>query len=275
MLTSGSVSPERRRIARCSLRSIMQHPPRLDLRSPVLIGVAAMLLIGVLISLVTLRDDPPSAPAEQPVAPVAAVVEGSMSEASLEAFTLDGSSIGPALDGFDRSAADGLTTTAQGLTWTLVGGRWGAGGGEAAVIAPDAAGSDALALVDLGQPIGVVAARSGSQVRAGSGIVFWFEDPANYWALVPNPSAATWQLQQYVNSGRVRNEDVGLVGAKVDTLVGVVLEHHQVSVWVAGARRLQVAQVPPAGATGAGLVGFGADPSGRWDALWVRAVTRP
>jgi hypothetical protein len=110
-------------------------------------------------------------------------------------------------DSFDRAeSADSLGNMPDGRTWLVDAGTWGITSGQAQVSESHEYRNHAV--VGIGQGDGGVQVRM-TRVTPGSGLVFRYEGPYNYWALVAVPEVATWNIYKVVDGTR---EIVGNTG---------------------------------------------------------------
>jgi hypothetical protein len=110
-------------------------------------------------------------------------------------------------DSFDRAeSADSLGNMPDGRAWLVDAGTWGITSGQAQVSESHEYRNHAV--VGIGQGDGAVQVRM-TRVTPGSGLVFRYEGPYNYWALVAVPEVATWNIYKVVDGTR---EIVGNTG---------------------------------------------------------------
>lgn len=135
------------------------------------------------------------------------------------------------LDSFARPDDDNaLGVVPSGPPWSNDTGGWGIAGEQAYVPSPAAGRSHAV--VDRGQGNGAVQVEL-SRVVHGAGLLFRYQDPQNYWAVVVAPSYATWAVVKVVegieetvgNTGLSPIADGTTVGVRMtDSIVDIVLD---------------------------------------------------
>lgn len=160
-------------------------------------------------------------------------------------------------DQFDR--ADSTTTLgalAPRHRWQAVAGTWGITEHQAHLAAADPLRS--IAVVDLGQGDGGVQVRL-DEITESAGIVFRYENPYNYWAVIAIPEVSTWNVIK-VSDGDT--EVVGNTGQSptVDgTTIAVRMVGDTTGVVVNGRLRKTLVDDFLAAAGGVGITGKGPD----------------
>ena len=126
-------------------------------------------------------------------------------------------------DSFDRANADSLGEAETGQTWISEMGTWGIKGNAAYVVEPREEGFRQVALLDTE----TVYMNQGSvmvdfkNAVAGSGIVFRYNNPFNYYALVAQPGGANWKIEQIVGG---KSTNLGLVPAPSTGAVSMTVQ---------------------------------------------------
>jgi hypothetical protein len=159
---------------------------------------------------------------------------------------------GTPTDTFADDTERGLGRTDDGRTWETPAGRWRVSQGRARPIGdPDTV--QWLAVVEGNSTRGVVAARIASAAE-GSGVVFRYEDLANYWSFTAVPAYAAWVIR-HVQHGTIAFERaVPLATADSGTLAEVRFEDDWMEFLIDGVRAETVYDPSGAGATGVGLI---------------------
>jgi len=101
----------------------------------------------------------------------------------------------PVVDTFSTDRGDGLWRSELDQEWRQIGGTWQASRGRATGQARDGA---AIATLDPEGSLTFVQVIVG-RVVAGSGVVFRYEDPSNYWSLLASPLGGEWSLVKVVD----------------------------------------------------------------------------
>jgi hypothetical protein len=178
---------------------------------------------------------------------------------------------GPPTDAFDRRPpADGLGRSPGGQQWQSVRGSWGISQGRARTHAATPQLAPALATVDRPDPDGVVAV-SVAQVAPGAGLLFRYEDPSNFWAVVVRPDSDEWLVVAVVDGMIVRQQVVGggfLSPAAVapDAQLELHLDGPWIDLFINDVKAEALYDERLQAATGAGLVAGGrAAPNARFD----------
>lgn len=126
------------------------------------------------------------------------------------------------VDPFERSnQAAGLGTIPDGPAWFADTGTWGISDGQAYLSAP--ANGRNHAVVDLGQPEGSVQATL-PRVVNGTGLVFRYRNPFDYWAVVAVPAYATWAVVRVQGGQEEVVANTGLSPIADGTTVAVRLD---------------------------------------------------
>lgn len=173
------------------------------------------------------------------------LVVGSATAASEQ--TADGSQ----LDAFNRPDDPvRLGATPGGAPWRAVTGTWGVLDEAAYVSAPT--GGTSLAVLEPGRPPAAAQVRAAA-VTSQAGLVFRYQDRANYWALVALPHYGTWAVLRVVGGKQDVVANTGVVPTSAGTLVGVVLHGPVVDVAINGRVVRTLADPALVGATGVGL----------------------
>jgi len=172
--------------------------------------------------------------------------------------------------GFEVSIDDGVGIAPDGSDWEVLAGTWQATEGEARLVEIEGEEGNGLVVFDPALDAYRAQVRLSSLVD-GNGIVFWVEDPDNYWAFVALPTYATFLLFQIVDGERGVKLSSGLTatdaavagihvaGTKVEALVnGAVVVTHELD-----------GEVPDGTALGLGSLPRGSD--GRFDDFVYKA----
>lgn len=113
--------------------------------------------------------------------------------------------------------------------WKAVTGTWGVVDQQAYVRSPVPGRN--LAVIDVGQPDGAAQVTLASAANQ-AGLVFRYQDPRDYWAVVDVPYYGTWAID-LVQDGRARAvANTGLSAVRSGTQVGVVLNGPTIQVVV-------------------------------------------
>src|SRR5215212_7799825 len=116
---------------------------------------------------------------------VAVVAAGVIATVTLDSQAASSSRISSATptDDFEREPpSGGLGRVPGGPRWRVVRGEWAISLGRARTLQPTPLLAPALVTVNRSDPDGVVAVTL-AQVAEGSGLVFRYQDPANFWAV--------------------------------------------------------------------------------------------
>lgn len=128
-----------------------------------------------------------------------------------------------AADTFDRANAESLGKADSGQTWVSEMGTWGIKGNAAHVAQPREEGFRQVALLDTE----AVYMNQGSvtvdfkNAAPGAGIVFRYNNPFNYYAIVAQPGGANWRIEQIVG-GETTN--IGVVQAPSEGAVSMTVQ---------------------------------------------------
>ena len=141
-------------------------------------------------------------------------------------------------DGFERAGALTLGPLTSDRDWLPVAGTWGIDDGDARVVRPVEARNHAL--VRLGAGDGAVQARI-EHITNGAGVVFRFQDPFNYWAVVAAPSVGTWNLVRVENGESTVLGNTGPSAVADGTTVAARFDGDDIEVMVNGEVRLAAA----------------------------------
>jgi hypothetical protein len=179
------------------------------------------------------------------------------------------------LDRFDESFGRTLT----GQSWAVEAGDWQVRDGELAAerspereVGGDDVAPGALATIDPGRADGELTVRMPNASK-GSGVVFRYQDPENYWAVVAEPVRNQWWVERIVDG--VAQNVYNLWGEPaVNARVRVTLAGHRLLVAV-GNRRIELFDPAPTPATAFGVVGGPEPPGTRWDDLRFTPTASP
>jgi len=161
-------------------------------------------------------------------------------------------SVSGTADPFDRpDDPSSLGAVPEGPPWRAEAGTWGVVAGQAAVTTP--AQGHSLAVVPLGGGDGTVQVRLAKVVN-GAGIVFRYQDPLNYWAVVAVPYYATWAVSKTVGGHTSGMGSTGLSAVQDGTTVAVRLVGGTIDVAVEGQVRRTVADADLRRAPSVGMV---------------------
>jgi hypothetical protein len=97
---------------------------------------------------------------------------------------------------------EGLTLTANGRPWAGNTSSFKVESGQLSAASESSSPTARVALVDTGAVHHIVSATF-SKVRVGSGVVFRYKGPNNYWSLTAAPGAGTWTLTKVINGEKV------------------------------------------------------------------------
>jgi len=146
----------------------------------------------------------------------------------------------------------GLGATPQGLEWRSVGGAWGVSRSTAYVSGPAPAPARALAVLDVAGGDGSVQVTL-PRVANGAGLVFRYQDPANFWAVVAVPDYATWAVVRALAGQEQVVANTGVSAVRDGTTVGVRTSGDTIEVLV---DRAVAATVSDGALRSAGAVGM-------------------
>lgn len=136
------------------------------------------------------------------------------------------------VDTFDRpDSPAGLGAVPGGPAWLVVAGTWGVGNQQAHLSAPG--GGTGVAVVPVS---GIVTA---AQVRVadvvpGTGLVFAYRDPADYWLVEAEPGYGTWNIVQMAGGAARGRGNVGLAPTAGGTVASVAMSGTAVTVAIDG-----------------------------------------
>jgi hypothetical protein len=163
-----------------------------------------------------------------------------------ELVTITGS-----VDGFERPDNPvNLGAMPAGLPWRAAVGTWGIAAAQAAATTPLAGRN--VAVVDAGRADEAVQVRV-AKVTNGSGVVFRYRDPGNFWAVVAAPGYATWAIVKVVAGKDRVVGNTGLSPVADGTAVGVRAQGDTIDVLVDGRVTTTFGDVAFKDATMAGL----------------------
>lgn len=142
---------------------------------------------------------------------------------------------GPVVDTFSVATdAEGLNLTANGRPWSGNRADFTIDGGQLKLV--DSAGPESrVAVVDTGAVHHLVAATF-SKVRTGSGIVFRYKGPNNFWSLTAAQASGTWTLTKVVNGKRENPVLLGTAPTADGTQVMVRAEGNRLFFYFDGAQ---------------------------------------
>ncbi len=142
---------------------------------------------------------------------------------------------GPVVDTFSVATdAEGLNLTANGRPWSGNRADFKIDGGQLKLV--DSAGPESrVAIVDTGAVHHLVAATF-SKVRTGSGVVFRYKGPNNYWSLTAAQASGTWTLAKVVNGKRENPVLLGTAPTADGTQVMVRAEGNRLFFYFDGAQ---------------------------------------
>jgi hypothetical protein len=139
------------------------------------------------------------------------------------------------LDEFDRADARQLGQFTPDRTWNPVSGRWGIVDGDAYVVQSDEFRNNAV--VGLGQGDGAVQVRL-DRLTAGAGVVFRFQGPGSYWAVVAAPNGSTWNLMRVENTEAEIVDNTGITPVTDGTTVAARFVGDEIEVIINGVVRV-------------------------------------
>lgn len=158
----------------------------------------------------------------------------------------------PVRDAFDRSDADGLGTGPTGQRWSVATGSWAIRDGEA-VLRSTPTLKPSIATIDTGRTEGWVQVTA-TTAPTGTGLVFRYRDPSNYWRVTAVPSFATFNIIKVVKGVETRVGGTGLTSFGDTTTIGIRLKGRKLTVYVDGVETVTVSSPDLRGAHRAGLV---------------------
>lgn len=149
-----------------------------------------------------------------------------------------------------------LGSEAGGTRWRAVQGEWQIIGATLTILSLNAS-SSALAITD-GLPGSSVVKVKMRVTATGSGIIFRYLDPLNFWSLVAVPSDATWNLTKVISGKRTGLGSTGLSAVANGTVIAVSSRDDGViGVFINGRPVLTVRDLALVGQARAGLGAFG------------------
>lgn len=155
------------------------------------------------------------------------------------------------LDSFERpNDAQSLGSIPNGPMWFADAGIWGISNGQAYVSGPDDGRNHAV--IDLGEQDGAVRAQL-NRVVNGAGLVFRYQSPFDYWAVVAVPAYATWAIVQVVDGEELVVDNTGLSPIADGTAVAVRMEGDSIDIAFNGRVAATIGVADPSEATRAGL----------------------
>jgi hypothetical protein len=140
-------------------------------------------------------------------------------------------------DEFDRRDARQLGEFTADRTWNPITGRWGIDNGDAYVVQSDEFRNHAV--VGLGQSDGAVQVRL-DRLTAGAGLVFRFQGPGNYWAVVAAPNGNTWNLMRVQDTAAEVVDNTGITPIADGTTVAARFVGEEIEVIINGVVQLTV-----------------------------------
>jgi hypothetical protein len=178
----------------------------------------------------------------------------------------------PIHDDFERArAGSSLGATPTGQRWQVASGSWGIQRGEA-VLESQPSLKPAVATIDVGRSDGWVQTTA-SAIPTGTGLVFRYQDPKNYYRVSAVPLYGTMNVMRVVRGRETRIGSTGLTNFGNGSTIGVRLRADRVTVFVDGyetvtyripelrrAHRAGIAIDSPK-AVGARFAGFAAGPA--------------
>jgi hypothetical protein len=136
-------------------------------------------------------------------------------------------------DDFNRPhSPDTVGVAGNGDAWDAVSGVWGIDAAQVYLAVPQLDGSPNFLLLDMGSPNGEISAVF-ARTRLGSGLVFRYASPEDYYVLLPAGGFGTWIVQHLVNGEATLNESVGLAPSDDGTTVTLGLDGDQATVQIA------------------------------------------
>ncbi len=154
------------------------------------------------------------------------------------------------LDSFERpNDAQSLGSIPNGPRWFSDAGTWGVSNGQAYVSGPVDGRNHAV--VDLGDQDGLVQVQL-NRVVNGAGLVFRYQSPFDYWAVVAVPTYATWAIVQVVDGEEMVVANTGLSPIADGTVVAVRTEDDVADIALDG-RVVATVDTGPSDATRVGV----------------------
>jgi hypothetical protein len=111
-----------------------------------------------------------------------------------------------------------------------------------------------------------------ARVIAGSGVVFRYVDPTNFWTITASPSDGTWRVERVVDG--LASEMAVFPGPALDgTVVRVFFEEDKLKFTIDNFLKDEIMSPVHAAAGGFGFVAAGPDAqAAAWDSIIVRAL---
>ncbi len=160
--------------------------------------------------------------------------------------------LAPIADDFERLRSvplDGVSGNA--IQWTRLGEAFVAVDGVATVT--DGDGTNSIALIGIDTTDGRIDAEM-AWAATGSGIVYRYQDDANYWSLISVPDFGTWNLTLTVNGEILRSWPTGISELGPGTQIAVDARGVESRVFVNGELKLTVLDETFSDATGVGII---------------------
>jgi len=194
--------------------------------------------------------------ADKPFAGLAVGVDGDPTAARFRDFSAQQLNIvgpdAPVRDAFDRAAGNRLGRTPTGQGWTVSDGTWGIRKQEAVLqSAPSLKAS--VATVDAGRSQGWVQATA-STMPAGTGLVFRYRDPANYWWVDAVPAYGVFNVFRIVSGVVTKAGVTPAVSFGDGSTITVRLRGDAVTIFVDGFEATTITSPVLTNARGAGLI---------------------
>lgn len=158
----------------------------------------------------------------------------------------------PVRDAFDRANGTGLGRTPTGQTWRTVSGTWGIRNREA-VLESQPNLKPSVAVVDTGRSQGWVQVTA-SVLPTGTGMVFRYRNPANYWWVDVVPQFGVINVYRQANGIPVKMGTTPLTSFADGSTLTVRLEGNEITLFVDGFRAFGLTSAVLHDATGAGLM---------------------
>lgn len=208
-------------------------------------ALGALTLVGFLLGYVLAPSPPPEPP-------------GSTGPAVLENRDRLGAPllVAGGLDTFDIDSPGSLGAMPGGPSWRAVRGGWAVALGEAYPASP--APGRSLAVVALGQGDGAAQVRV-ARLTQGSGVVFRYRDPSNYWYVAAVPAYGSWSVVKVLDGQEQTVANTGTSSVKDGTTVGVRFQGQTIDVAIDGVVRASVSDGALSTADGVGMAVWGSD----------------
>jgi hypothetical protein len=158
----------------------------------------------------------------------------------------------PVRDAFDRGNGTGLGRTPTGQTWRAVNGTWGIRDREA-VLQSTPTLKPSLAVVDTGRAQGWVQITM-SVMPTGSGLVFRYQNPNNYWWVDVVPQYGVLNFYRLANGVPIKMGATPLTSFADGSTLTLRLEGNDITLYVDGFRSFSLSSPVLHDATGAGLL---------------------